>query len=53
MAIAMIVAGFVLAEASRVQTDLPRPKDGFVTVNGIRLHYVDWAAPDPALLCLG
>jgi hypothetical protein len=53
MAIAMIVAGFVLAEASRVQTDLPRPKDGFVTVHSIQLHYVDWGGTGPALLCLG
>jgi len=52
MAIAMMVAGFVLAQASSVQTDLPRPKDGFVTANSIRLHYVDWGGTGPALLFL-
>jgi pimeloyl-ACP methyl ester carboxylesterase len=26
------------------------PEDSFVTVNGIRLHYLDWGGPDPAFV---
>jgi pimeloyl-ACP methyl ester carboxylesterase len=48
----MSIAGFVLAQASRPQGEPPRPKDAFVTVNGIRLHYVDWGGAGPALLFL-
>jgi pimeloyl-ACP methyl ester carboxylesterase len=40
------------ARAASVQADAPKPRDGFVTANGIRLHYVDWGGTGEALLFL-
>jgi len=31
---------------------LAQPADGFVTVNGLRIHYVDWGSPDKPPLVL-
>jgi pimeloyl-ACP methyl ester carboxylesterase len=42
---------FVLLATMLMQT--PQPADRFVTVDGLRIHYLDWGAPDkPPLLML-
>jgi pimeloyl-ACP methyl ester carboxylesterase len=42
---------FVLLAAMLMQT--PQPADRFVTVDGLRIHYLDWGAPEkPPLLML-
>src|SRR5713226_6304957 len=42
----------LMSIAAAQQNALTTPKDGFVTVNGIRLHYVDWGGTGHALLFL-
>jgi len=42
---------FLLFVAMLVQT--PQPADRFLTVNGLRIHYLDWGAPEkPPLIML-
>ena len=54
---APIVAAAVLIAATTIAGQTPtsssnHPSDGFASVNGIRLHYVDWGGSGPALLFL-
>jgi pimeloyl-ACP methyl ester carboxylesterase len=42
----------VTAQAARSGPIAAQGSDGFVTVRGIRLHYVDWGGTGPALLFL-
>src|SRR5713226_5262861 len=42
----------LMSVAAAQQNALTTPKDGFVSVNGIRLHYVDWGGSGPSLLFL-
>ena len=42
-----------LAPAGQAQAPAPQPTDRYATVNGIRLHYLDWGNPDkPPLIML-
>jgi pimeloyl-ACP methyl ester carboxylesterase len=44
--VALVIAALTLTAPS------PTVRDGFVSVNGVRLHYVDWGGGGPALLFL-
>ena len=47
----MSAMAFLLFVAMLVQT--PQPADRFVTVNGLRIHFLDWGAPEkPPLIML-
>lgn len=49
------VAVLLAAEAVAGQTAVPspnQPQDRFASVNGVRLHYIDWGGSGPALLFL-
>jgi pimeloyl-ACP methyl ester carboxylesterase len=39
-------------QVNAVATNASPPKDGFVTANGVRLHYVDWGGQGQVLLFL-
>src|SRR5216684_6011679 len=51
---ASLLVSAVLASVAVVAQQNPTttPKDGFVSVNGIRLHYLDWGGKGDALLFL-
>jgi pimeloyl-ACP methyl ester carboxylesterase len=42
----------VAARSVLVREDTPPPKSGFVTVNGVKLHYLDWGGTGEAILFL-
>ena len=48
----LTLAGNAAAQVNRQQDEASRPKDGFVAVNGITLHYVDWGGRGETLLFL-
>ena len=52
--VARLVCGFfgLFATISAAPQNTTTAKDGFVPVNGIRLHYVDWGGAGPSLLFL-
>ena len=52
--VARFVCGFfgLFATISAAPQNTTTAKDGFVSVNGIRLHYVDWGGAGPSLLFL-
>src|SRR5216684_317300 len=56
VSIALLLVGIAAhwpAEESAAQErlrDIVLPSDGFVTVNGIKLHYVDWGGGGEGLL---
>jgi hypothetical protein len=39
---ALVLALLCISEARAAASPLPAPKTGFVTANGIKLHYLDW-----------
>jgi non-heme chloroperoxidase len=41
------------AQQKSEQSSAPGPQDRFVTINGIRLHYVDWGGQGEVVLFLG
>ena len=49
-----IVALLCISEVRPAASPLPAPKTGFVTANGIKLHYLDWGGSgDPILFLPG
>jgi pimeloyl-ACP methyl ester carboxylesterase len=55
--IAFVAMGILMSATGVItqaitQGDAVRPKDNFVTVNGIRLHYVDWGGRGETILFL-
>jgi pimeloyl-ACP methyl ester carboxylesterase len=53
LSIATLPAMPALAQQKIEQSSAPRPRDLFVTSNGIRLHYVDWGGRGEVMLFLG
>jgi len=43
---------FVAAACAALVAQPQRPPDQFVSVNGVRLHYLDWGGSGPALVFL-
>lgn len=53
LASALVVScGTDRAPAPQTSEDLPTPSDRFVTVNGVRLHYLDWGGTGDGLVFL-
>jgi pimeloyl-ACP methyl ester carboxylesterase len=49
----LLLAVTAFAQQKSGQSRAPSPRDLFVTVNGIRLHYVDWGGQGEVVLFLG
>jgi pimeloyl-ACP methyl ester carboxylesterase len=51
--VALVVAAPGFAQQKSAESGTPVPQELFVTVNGIRLHYVDWGGKGEVVLFLG
>ena len=50
---ALVVSGLLIVSPIQAQTPGPQPADKYITVNGLRLHYLDWGnAGKPPLIML-
>jgi pimeloyl-ACP methyl ester carboxylesterase len=49
---ALVLALLCISEARAAAQPLPTPKTGFVTANGIKLHYLDWGGNGDTILFL-
>ena len=49
---ALVLELLCISEVRAAASPLPTPKTGFVTANGIKLHYLDWGGSGDTILLL-